>query len=226
MAVTALLLGLAGSLHCVGMCSPLLLAVTARRSALGTRVVYNAGRISMYGILGAGAGLSGYIISNEIQNLISIFIGLGLMLMGVLGVTVLRLPLVTALMSRLASLLRRSFALQVHRKNWLSFVLMGVLNALLPCGLTFVALSACLILPGPEQGFFFMILFGLGTLPAMLGTPFVIQLFTKSFRVSPARLTLSLLFISGGLLIGRVLIAELPHSPSLQAGLVDIMLCR
>jgi len=226
MVITAFLLGLAGSLHCVGMCSPLLMAVTAKRSVFLKRIIYNAGRIVMYGILGAGAGLSGYLISREFQNLISVLIGVGLLLLGILGITGLRLPFVTAFMNRLASFLKRSFASQLQRRGWLSFALMGALNALLPCGLTFVALSACLILPGPGQGFYFMILFGLGTLPAMLGIPYFIQFFTKSFHVNPARLAVSLLILSGCLLIGRVLMSEIPHSPSVQAALVDIVLCR
>jgi sulfite exporter TauE/SafE len=47
---------------------------------------------------------------------------------------------------------------------------MGMLNGFLPCGMTLIALSYCLILAGPIDGFNFMLLFGVGTLPVMLGS--------------------------------------------------------
>lgn len=226
MVFTALLLGFAGSLHCVGMCSPLVVTVTARGAVLRKRIVYNAGRLLTYGLLGAGAGLSGYVISREFQNLVSIAIGLGLLLMGVFGMSGLRIPLITKGVNHFTSLLKQIFGKLIQRKNLFSFFLMGSFNGLLPCGLTFVALSACLILPGPQQGFYFMLFFGLGTLPAMLGIPFVIQNVTRWLHVNPARLATSLLILSGCLLITRVLMAELPHASSIPAGIADIVLCR
>ena len=53
------LLGLLGSGHCVGMCGPLILAFPARREHPLAHVLYNAGRIVTYTIIGAilaGAG--------------------------------------------------------------------------------------------------------------------------------------------------------------------------
>ncbi|HMR57037.1 MAG TPA: sulfite exporter TauE/SafE family protein, partial [Cyclobacteriaceae bacterium] len=50
---TAIVLGLAGSLHCAGMCSPLAMAVTAKKPFVINKVVYNSGRILIYGLLGA-----------------------------------------------------------------------------------------------------------------------------------------------------------------------------
>jgi sulfite exporter TauE/SafE len=49
---TAIVLGLAGSLHCAGMCSPLAMAVTARKPFMLHKVVYNTGRVLIYGLLG------------------------------------------------------------------------------------------------------------------------------------------------------------------------------
>src|ERR1700675_4874711 len=60
---TAFLLGLVGSLHCAGMCGPLVLALpgtgnTSRSYILG-RLAYNVGRLGVYGLLGAIFGLLG-----------------------------------------------------------------------------------------------------------------------------------------------------------------------
>ena len=60
---TAFLLGLAGSLHCAGMCGPLALALPA--TGTGTvgyvtgRLAYNLGRLATYSVLGVVFGLLG-----------------------------------------------------------------------------------------------------------------------------------------------------------------------
>src|SRR6266542_436098 len=60
---TGFLLGLVGSLHCAGMCGPLILVLPAtgnsRTSFLCGRVAYQVGRVLTYGLLGAGFGLVG-----------------------------------------------------------------------------------------------------------------------------------------------------------------------
>lgn len=60
---TAIVLGLAGSLHCAGMCSPLAMAVTARKPFVINKVIYNTGRIFTYGLLGVLAAVFGGLFS-------------------------------------------------------------------------------------------------------------------------------------------------------------------
>lgn len=61
--VAALLLGLLGSVHCIGMCGPIALALPLRRektkSLLSGIFIYNTGRAFTYAILGAISGLAG-----------------------------------------------------------------------------------------------------------------------------------------------------------------------
>lgn len=59
---TALVLGLAGSLHCAGMCGPLALALPAsgnRGTFITGRLLYNGGRVLTYALLGALFGAVG-----------------------------------------------------------------------------------------------------------------------------------------------------------------------
>ncbi|NJN41333.1 MAG: sulfite exporter TauE/SafE family protein [Flammeovirgaceae bacterium] len=56
MYITALMLGLAGSLHCAGMCSPLVVAVHAKNPFLASKLFYNSGRVFMYSVLGLIVG--------------------------------------------------------------------------------------------------------------------------------------------------------------------------
>ena len=45
----------------------------------------------------------------------------------------------------------------------------GLLNGLLPCGFVYIGLAGSLTTGSTEEGMLYMILFGLGTFPAMLG---------------------------------------------------------
>src|SRR5688572_23370817 len=98
MFLTALIMGITGSLHCAGMCSPLAMSVTSMRSsAFSNRLLYNLGRITTYGMLGALVTAIGYVLPmSKFQNLLSIVLGLTLITMAALGTTGVRIPLVTA----------------------------------------------------------------------------------------------------------------------------------
>src|SRR4051794_8412041 len=60
---TAFLLGMVGSLHCAGMCGPLVLALPSAGHTSGAyilgRIAYNIGRLGTYSLLGAVFGLLG-----------------------------------------------------------------------------------------------------------------------------------------------------------------------
>ena len=50
--IGAFLIGLAGSLHCVGMCGPVMLAFNGASQKKGGFVLYHSGRILSYLIIG------------------------------------------------------------------------------------------------------------------------------------------------------------------------------
>lgn len=200
-----MLIGLAGSLHCVGMCSPLALAVSGMsRSFVIARLFYNAGRILVYGLLGALVGSLGAIAGlTQYQTLLSAAVGAVLVLLGIGGVSVIRIPVLTPALQRLANALKSLFAAQVKSKSVPSFVLMGAINGLLPCGLTYFALTYCVTLPNALTGFQFMLLFGAGTLPVMLGIPAVLSLVSSRLKVSLQRVTAAVMILLGVFLLVR-----------------------
>ena len=55
--ITALVLGLMGSFHCVGMCGPIALSLPLRGNNFGQKItgglLYNFGRSTTYGVMGA-----------------------------------------------------------------------------------------------------------------------------------------------------------------------------
>jgi uncharacterized protein len=225
---TALILGFAGSLHCLGMCSPLAMSVTKMSSnVILSRILYNLGRILAYGILGSVVATVGLgLPMTKYQNLISILLGVSLLVIGLTGVSIIRVPILTKSLGAFSIFLKQLFSKFLQRKSHLATFTLGSLNGVLPCGLSFLALTYCITLKGPVDGFVFMSSFGLGTLPVMLGFTTVFYWVINKFKVQVKSMTTGLLVLSGFLLIGRVFFIHLPHAESIQQHVVDIVLCR
>jgi sulfite exporter TauE/SafE len=157
MIITALVMGFAGSMHCVGMCSPLAMTVS------------NLSRILTYGLLGAIVGGAGWALPiSGFQNILTLVLGIALLTFAALGVTSVHIPVLTSAIQKLTTILKSAFGKFLQRKNYISIFILGTLNGLLPCGLTFLALTYCLTLGSIGNSFYFMLLFGVGTSPVML----------------------------------------------------------
>jgi uncharacterized protein len=225
---TAIVLGFAGSLHCLGMCSPLAMAVTnLSPNVILSRLLYNAGRIFTYGLFGAVVASIGLAYPlTRFQNLLSVVLGIALLVIAFAGISAVKVPFVTRLLGHVSVVVKRMFSKYLHRKSHISTFLLGSLNGVLPCGLSFLALTYCLTLAGPINGFIFMIAFGIGTLPVMLGLTSVFYWLIARLKFDAGRMTTGMLILSGLLLIARVYVVHVAHAPSLQEGVADIVLCR
>lgn len=225
---TALLIGLTGSLHCAGMCSPLLMAVTNLTPAVAlNRVLYNGGRILTYGLLGAAASSAGsFFPVARYQNLLSISFGVILILVAVLRMDHFNVPILMKGAGVVTAWIKSKFAFFLTRKSSPAIFLMGMLNGFLPCGMTLLALGYCMILNGPVDGFNFMLLFGAGTLPVMIGLAPVLLLGIKKFNFSIQKATTSLMILSGVLLIARIFIHAGIEASHHHGEMIDIVLCR
>jgi sulfite exporter TauE/SafE len=100
---------------------------------------------------------------------------------------------------RLARVCRGSF----HRYPAAGAFTGGVLNACLPCGMVYAALTAAAALGRPVDGLAFMTLFGLGTAPALAAVWLLAGLFTPAVRRGFRHVTPVALVIVGLLLIAR-----------------------
>jgi len=189
--------------------------------------VYNSGRIITYALLGATSSMAGLILSiSNYANGLSIAFGMALLIIAFFRVDIFRTPMPAKITGRLTGLLKNTFAVFLSKKSKIAMFSLGMLNGLLPCGMTFIALSYCLLLPDARQGFIYMVFFGLGTLPVMLGLATLAFAAVRHYNLSLQKITTGMLFISGLLLIGRVFIhagAEADHEKS---EVIDIVICR
>lgn len=170
---TAFTLGLLGSLHCVGMCGPIALSLPAKGSLwriLPGRLLYQGGRIMGYGLLGGIAGVLGLGAALAgVQQGLSIGLGV-LLLIGVLLAAnweskLLRIPLLDHFMKRLYARMRKL----LQDAGLPQMFHLGILNGFLPCGFVYLALAGALSMETYTESVSYMALFGVGTLPLMLG---------------------------------------------------------
>jgi sulfite exporter TauE/SafE len=226
MFIAALLMGLAGSLHCVGMCSPLAAVVfNLQPSMIMNRLVYNGGRILTYSILGAAAGSAGWIVPlSKVQYTLSFVTGVIMLIIAFMGTGNIRIVFLSKILSRIQQRIKIIFSKFLMKKTLASVFLMGSVNGLLPCGLTLIAITFCLTLGNPLKSFSYMLWFGMGTLPVMLGFTSLVQVMVNKFRINYEKMTRALLILSGIILIARVFLIHTPDPE--QQHLVDIIICR
>jgi sulfite exporter TauE/SafE len=174
----AITLGFLGSFHCVGMCGPIALALPLNRESLFSKIcgvlLYNVGRIFTYSLVGGLFGLIGQsIVIAGYQQGLSIALGVAILIMVLLPNAITNklkiLSFAFSYIGKVKQLLKKVF----QKNSYSSLFFIGTLNGLLPCGLVYLAIAGAIATGSFLQGSFFMAIFGLGTLPAMLAISFV-----------------------------------------------------
>lgn len=173
--LSAFVLGLFSSLHCVGMCGPITVLLKQKTKQSGILPQYQIGRILGYTLLGFVFGFFGKGLSIAgVQQQLSIGLGIVMVISVVLPQVKRKSIQLERLLLPIHQKFKTIFSQQLslhHKKN--RFVI-GMLNSLLPCGMIYIALIGALNAEQVWQGGLFMLLFGLGTLP--LFSLFLIQL--------------------------------------------------
>jgi len=211
--LSALALGLLGSMHCVGMCGglqTLLNQPQAIRTSLENQrhlVAMNLGRVTLYSVAGAifgfiGAELgtqlnvSGWsVVLRQLTAIMIIIVGLQLLLK-------IERPLAFLekagyrLWKRIQPLLNRPAPV-----NYNQSFRRGLLWGFLPCGLVYSVLAIATVSGSAAGGLLTMLGFGLGTLPALLLTGFVLWKFKQVLQLSLVRKGGGVFLILVGLLI-------------------------
>jgi uncharacterized protein len=231
--IPGFVLGVASSLHCVGMCGPLSMALPLHHLSAGQKIfyllLYQFGRAVTYaaigfifGIAGRGIYLAGY------QQWLSIVSGS--------IVLALALPYFTKSKSfrhfrflnkfyhYVQQLILRILK-SVHAK--FSFLLLGMANGLLPCGMVYIALAATISFTTIWQSISFMAMFGLGTMPAMMALALIGQNIEPKTRVLIKKAMPYFITFIGVLLVLRGLNLGIPFlSPALPKAVGKAIVCH
>ncbi len=183
--LVALLIGLSSSLHCIGMCGAISSALSMslppqQRGHRGRLLLFNLlfslGRVSSYGLAGALAAWFGSALSRQLAPLTDIYMlrllpTLMIILAGLyIGGWLPRLAQVEQLGAPLWTWLEPIGRRLIPVRSPWQALLYGMVWGWLPCGLVYWALFICASAHSPLAGAGFMILFGLATLPAVVGT--------------------------------------------------------
>jgi uncharacterized protein len=174
--------GLAGSLHCVGMCGAFPLALggaasgaargTARSRNLWRQLLYNFGRLHTLVFIGAVSGALGAAFvaagpTRMFARLLAIIAGTFMIVVGleVLGV----LAQITSRGAAMAqATVGRALGGVMRSRSPVAPLALGVFNAFLPCQLIYAFAARAASTASVADGMLTMLCFGLGTVPAML----------------------------------------------------------
>jgi sulfite exporter TauE/SafE len=214
-ASTAFILGLSGAGHCLGMCGGIAAALNLGGVRAPTiTLAYNTGRITSYTLLGALLGLAAASI-----NISAWTIGLrylaGLLLIG-MGLYIANWWRGMALLERAGSRLwqpvQRLSSKWLPLRRWPQAFALGLCWGLMPCGLIYSSLAWAATAQNAATSALMMLLFGLGTLPAMLATNFGAQGLQGFLRRRGLKQVIAVLLITSGAWTLYITAAHINHS--------------
>ena len=169
-----LILGFIGSGHCVGMCGPFVMGYTLpKQNSWYSHVLYGLGRSTTYGFLGFVTSSFGLILQQ--------WLGFRATLLILAGAVMIYLALgqLRILPRKLPNLqqykwYQKSVGRLYASDAWYRTYPLGMVLGFIPCGLTAMALSLAITQP-MAIATLGMFIFGLGTMPAMVGFGMLVQ---------------------------------------------------
>ncbi len=216
MLLSALVLGLLGSFHCVGMCGPIAFMLPVDRTnslkKLSQIAIYHFGRLLAYSIIGLIFGLVGkglYIFG--IQQQLSIVIGVLMILVALIPYQTFNKYNFSKPMYKLISKVKSALGKELQKKTPDTFLTIGFLNGFLPCGLVYMAVFAAIASGTALQGSLYMLAFGLGTIPLMTTAIYFSQFLQGNIRQHIQKAIPVFIVLIGALFILRGLGLGIPY---------------
>lgn len=215
-------LGIIANLHCVGMCGPIAMAIPisnrSNKAMFFSALIYNLGRISVYGLLGF---------------LVGIF-GLGLKFVGILQTISIVAGFVIIIYAWRKFLFGQNFnnkfvSGSIYRfsskqmgkilkiNHPIKYFFFGNLNGILPCGMVYTALITSIVAGSPINSMTTMLVFGFGTLPGMIIITLFMNKLSTQFRGKINKILPYVVSIIGLLIVLRGLNLNIPYlSPEIK----------
>ncbi|CAM1333796.1 sulfite exporter TauE/SafE family protein [Tenacibaculum aestuariivivum] len=220
MFLSALVLGLLGSFHCIGMCGPIAFMLPVDRynklKQFFQILSYHLGRLFTYSLIGLLFGLLGkgfYFFG--FQQQLSIITGVLMILVILLPKTFQKYNFSRPI-NKLIMKVKSALGKELKKKGNDTFFTIGFLNGFLPCGLVYMAVFGALASANAFSGSLYMFIFGLGTIPLMTIIVYVGNFANGLIRkriqqIIPYIVVLiGILFILRGLGLGILYVSPLP----------------
>lgn len=225
-------LGLLGSVHCIGMCGPLALSLPVYNSNrlyhFFSLLCYQLGRVFTYSLLGLLLGLAGRQLQlASLQQGFSIITGV-LILLSLFFYAgrkqKLRLPFLDTFYKKIQQYI---IFLMKGPQSLKSYFLLGLANGLLPCGMVYIAIAGALSSNSLTGSTGFMAAFGAGTMPAMMLVSYFGLLMKPTLRKQLQQVVPVTMALMGVLLVLRGLNLGIPYiSPILPGVKGEVISCH
>ncbi len=216
MFISAFILGILGSFHCVGMCGPIAFMLPVDHSSAFKKIsqigMYHVGRLLSYTIIGLVFGLIGkslYIFG--LQQKLSIIVGILMILAVVIPQKTLARYNFSKPVYRLISRVKSALGAALRKKTMDTFLTIGFLNGFLPCGLVYMALFAAIATGNATNGMLYMTIFGLGTIPLMTSAIYLSNFLKGKARQRIQHIIPVFIVLVGALFILRGLGLGIPY---------------
>ena len=220
MLFSALILGLLGSFHCVGMCGPIAFLLPVDRKNPIKRFFqlfsYHIGRLFTYSFIGLLFGLLGngfYLFG--FQQQLSIIVGVSMILILFFPKLFSKINF-SKKINTVIFKVKNALGKELKKKGNDTFFTIGFLNGFLPCGLLYTAVLGALTAPNAFQGSLYLFFFGIGTIPLMTAVVYVGNFANGLVRkrmqqmIPYAVVFIGVLFILRGLGLGIPYVSPLP----------------
>jgi sulfite exporter TauE/SafE len=202
--------GLLTSLHCVAMCGGINLSQcvayqtnsssSGRLSKLKPSLLYNAGRVVSYTVVGGVVGALGSVVSfsGAAKGIVAILSGIFMVIMGLNMLNIF--PWLRKLNPRMPKIFGNKI---YNNKGKYGPFIVGLLNGLMPCGPLQSMQIYALGTGSPAAGAISMFLFSLGTVPLMFGFGAVSSLLSGKFTHKMLKVSAVLVIVLGFVMTGR-----------------------
>ena len=228
MFISALILGLLGSFHCIGMCGPIAFMLPVGKSNTLKKFfqisLYHFGRLLAYSIIGIFFGLIGKSLNIfGLQQGLSVAIGITMILLVLIPSSFLSKYSLSKPLFTLISKLKNALGKELKKKTPDTFLTIGFLNGFLPCGLVYMAVFGAIASGHILNSSVYMVFFGLGTIPLMTATVYMGSFLTTKTRnriqkaIPVFVIVIGLLFIVRGLGLGIPYLSPKPVTEIVSA---------
>ena len=164
--IAALSMGLLGSLHCVGMCGPIILSIPWSNTQKALQIsLYHVGRATTYVIMGALVGGVGQLFLPK---------DIGVWPALISGSVLILVFIVQSFPSWFQNTVFPTSSVSTYFRKFLkmesvfSRFFMGMVNGILPCGMVYSALAVAILYHNALYSGLFMFIFGIGTSPLLI----------------------------------------------------------